>query len=246
VSILAAILILGASGSAERSMTTDASIGRIVASVAWGAVNDAASQIRVRRTVEDDARGSRTAWARLQAVGLDKVALQIDGESRTGHRAWAKAVASVIGYIADCRKTGSVGYGYRLRVRGYDIRRTTVIQDGHVLLTTDAWWVEYVKVGRSTRRIPIHVTIRITAVENAGNTVLVGAGWGVADTSAFRCGIVRRIAEQQAAEQLDAGLANALATIERGGRQFYAGGAEIADVLDGINLGIKIAGRIRR
>ena len=67
---------------------------------------------------------------------------------------------------------------------------------------------------------------------------------GHADLRAFRCGIVRRIAEQRAADELDAGLADALATIQRGVEGFYAAGA--SDVLMVLHEAVKIGKRVRR
>jgi len=230
MNILAAILILGATGHAERSMETDASIGRIVGQCIGGLVKD--------------------GWGmdRRSRISLDSFPqLTIDGQPREGLRSWGEACWTVGGLATDRRSAGSVGYSYRLHLRGYNIRRETAISDGHVLLTTDAWWTEVVPIGRRIRKVPIHVTITISASERSGQeTLLVGTARGTADTRDFRCGLVRRIAERQATASLNAGLRNALAEIERRGRLAYAGGAEIADVLDGIHLGIKIAGRMRR
>jgi len=237
MNILAAILILGASGHAERSMTTDASIGRIVASVAWGAVSDVALRTKADR-IDLGQAAKRIEEARIR--------LAIDGTERTGWRAWAEAGYRVGTYVADCRDAGSVGYAYQLQVRRFVIHRKTRITNDHVVLTTTADWVEIVPVGRSTKRIPIHVTIRITADERATGTLLVGTATGRADTGAFRCGLVRSVAERTAAAELNTELGRALLAIEREGRQFYAGGHDIADVLDGIHLGIGLAGRLRR
>jgi hypothetical protein len=114
-----------------------------------------------------------------------------------------------------------------------------------VVKRIDAWWTESVPVGRSTRRIPIHVRITIDATEGNRATLLVGTATGTADTRDFRCGFVRRIAERQAERALADGLAKCLRDIERGGRGYYAGGAEMTDVLDGIKIGIRLIGRRR-
>jgi len=251
MNLVAAILILGASGSAERSMTTDASIGRIVASIAWGAVSDVV-QIAKRRVGNDD----RGMGGIPSPTGVH---LQIDGTERTGWRAWAEAAWRVGGYVADARSDGSVGLSYRLRIRRYSIATSTAVSDGRVEKVIDAWWTDVVVIlvprflrwligEQIVRRIPVHVSISIRADETSSeSTRIVGTATGTADTSDFHCrGVRLRIAEPQATASLNAGLRNALAAIERGGRQFYAGGSEIADVLDKVKLGIKIGGILIR
>lgn len=174
--------------------------------------------------------------------------LTIDGQSREGLRAWGEAAWRVGGYVADVRTAGSVDIACRLRLGRRTVVTSTAVSDGRVEKVIDAWWTETVHVTkRITRRIPIHVQITIRASEIEAGTVLVGEARGYADTSDFHCRGVRfRIAEPQATASLNAGLRDALRTIERGGRQFYAGGAEIADVLDRIHLGIEIGGIIGR
>jgi len=226
-----------ATGSAERRMQTEHSIARIIASVAFGVVSDVFGK-----------RDSETGVAvrDIFQVVKDIPALSIDGQPRTGFWAWAGAAYRVAGYALDRQHSGSVEYRYQLRVKGYAVSRRTEISDGCVTLTTSTGWTEMVPVGRQTKRIPIHVTIRIDATEADGNTTLVGRAWGVADTSDFRCRIVRSVAESTAAQQLESGLATALATIEREGIRFYRGGADIAPVLDAMRAGIELGRRLRR
>jgi len=236
MSILAAILILGASGHAERSMESADSIAGIVAQCVHGAWDDGKLRGRIR-----------AAGMVGSAFEVPDVQLTIDGQPRTGWRAWGEAAWRVGGYVSDFRADGSVGLAYRLRIRRYDIATTTAVSDGRVEKVIDAWWVETVPVTkRITRKVPVHVTIIVAVRESDTGTRIVGTSLATADLSKFRCSLVRRIAERQAAGQLDAGLRDALAAIERRGRLAYASGSDIADVLDGINLGIKIAGRIRR
>jgi len=248
VNILAAILILGATGHAERSMESADSIAGIVAQCVHGAWDDGKLRGRIR-----------AAGMVGSAFEVPDVQLTIDGQSRTDLRSWGEAAWRVGGYVADSRDDGSVGLAYRLRVHRFDIATTTSVSDGSVVKRIDAWWTEVVVIPvpcflrwllgeQIVRRIPVHVSISIRADETSSeSTRIVGTATGTADTSDFHCrGVRLRIAEPQATASLNAGLRDALATIERRGRLAYAGGAEIADVLDGINLGIKIAGRIRR
>lgn len=241
MSILAAILLLSASGHAERSMETDASIGRIVAQCAKGAFDDLATKDTMRRLREAiGSSGGQRAWP--------VPTLRIDGEPRAGLQAWGQAAWRVGGYVADVRTAGSVDIACRLRLGRRTVVTSTAVSDGRVVKVIDAWWTETVQVTkRITRRVPIHVTITIRASETAEGTLLVGEARGYADTSDFHCRGVRfRIAEPQATASLNAGLRDALRTIERGGRQFYAGGADIAGALDKVKLGIKIGGVVGR
>jgi len=247
VSVLAAILILGATGHAERSMKSDASIAGIVAQCVHGAWNDGKLRGRIR-----------AAGMVGSAFEFPDVQLTIDGHPRTGLRSWAEAAWQVGGYVADCRDDGSVGLAYRLWIRGYNITTTTAVSDGRVEKVIDAWWTEVVVIPvpkglrwllgpQIIRRVPVHVKFSIVANEASGYTRLAGTATGTADTSDFHCRGVRfRIAEPQSTASLNSGLRNALAEIERRGRLAYAGGAEIAGLLDKVKLGIKIGGVVGR
>lgn len=240
MNLAAAILILGATGHAERSMESTDSIEGIVGQCLGGLLSDA-GQAYLGATAGRNDFGSR--------ISLDSFPqLTIDGQPREGLRAWGEAGCRVARYVINTEATGRVEYSYSLQVRAYTVRRHTEIRDGRVMLTTDAWWTEVVQVTRRiSRRVPIHVTITISASERSGPaTVLVGTAIGRADTREFRCGLVRRIAERQASDTLRVQLPAVLRTIERGGRKFYAGGTEIAGLLDRIHLGIEIGGIIRR
>jgi len=222
----------GATGSAQRTMAANDSISGIVLQVALGAKDVIASTDR-----------TSVAGSRVHVVGSPQ--LTIDGEPAEGWRAWAKAGFRVGGYVLDWRTDGSVEYDYRLRVRGYNVWRRTKIEDGHVLLTTATGWVETVQVtGRITRRIPINVRIVIIANESVSGTVLVGTATGFADTSAFHCPIVRRIAEQRAAAELSSGLAAVLWRIEQGGTELYLAG-DAGRLTDVIRMSVRI-GRLRQ
>jgi hypothetical protein len=235
MNIVAAILVLSASGHAERSVTVEGQqIAGIVARVVGGAFGDGFASGRKRE------RGIAGLVSREL---LESISLSIDGEQRTGWKSWAEAVARVGAYAADMRDSGSVVYEYRLRIRGYVVRRSTQIQDGRVVLTTDAWWTEVVPVGRQTRRIPIHVRIVILARESGtGLTTITGSATGTADTSDFRCGLVRRFAEQQAAATLNRELDRCLLGIQREGTRFYLGSADLGPVLDGIGEAMQTVG----
>jgi hypothetical protein len=235
MNILAAILLIGATGHAERSMVVeDQEIAGVFARVIGGAIGDVYG-----RTSEGRNWKFSEAIAKLEKA---KPALQIDGQPRTGWKSWVEAGWRVGAYAADFRADGSVGYSYRLRIRGYDVRRATQIQDGRVVLTTDAWWTEVVPVGRGTRRIPIHVQIIIKAIDTGDRTTIRGFAVGTADTSDFRCGLIRRIAERKAADALRIQLPAALRTIEREGTELYLGSADLGPVLDGIGEAMRTVG----
>lgn len=237
MNIITAILILGATGSASRSMQTEVSLPGIVGGLVAGGGKDAWDAI-------SRSRGSGTG---LQVRDFEAPALAIDGEIRTGWRSWARAAGRTAAYAYDFRDTGSVEYAYRLRVRGCDVRRKTRIENDRVLLTTDIYWTETVPVTRRiTRRVPIYVTIIITgSTDSRGVTTLHGRAVGTADTSAFHCPLVRRIAERKAAETLNGELAAALLKIETTGRGLYAAG-ELPEIVGRIGAGIRMIGRLRR
>lgn len=231
--------VFAAPGSAVRTMESKRRIPEIVLQVIAGAVSDGL-------------HGTDGRFSGLSGVGrFGFSGLKIDGEQREGFWAWCGAAYRVAGYAASDgsevrRRGGSVEYSYQLTVRGYVVRRSTRIQDGHVLLTTSTGWVETVPIGRLTRRIPIRVTFTITALEIESGSVLRGLATGTADTGEFRCGIVRRIADQRASNELDSGLAEALGAIQREGIRYYQGAAELAPVLDEMRRAINFGRRIGR
>jgi len=239
-----------ATGSAVRTREVDDRIIGIVSQVAWGAVKDVldaglGTMHTVRQT--DDMERARTMLRVLSTISL-----WIDGQERAGIFAWAAAVNRVCGYVLDRNHAGSVEYGYSVHVRGYLVSRLTRIADDSVVLTTTTGWTEVVPITkRITRRIPIHVSIEIRAtesgifgLENRRITHIRGVAMGAADTREFRCGLIRRIAEQRAADELDIGLAEALRTIDERGTGWYlaAGGDDLVTVLRSV---IQIGRRMR-
>jgi hypothetical protein len=234
--LYAAILILGASGSATRSMEVEGeSIGGIVLQVAIGGVKDVLGSIERR-----DGTRREISVAELTKRLPRDYWLRIDGQPRTGWKSWCEAVVRVGAYVTDCRRDGSVGYGYRLRIRGFDdVTTSTEIRDGRVVKTFNASWTERIKIGRLTREIPIHVQISIRADEtDLQSTRLVGTATGTADTRDFDCRLVRRFADKRAADELDSGLADALERIQTGGTELYQHGA--SDVLTIVRDAIRI------
>jgi hypothetical protein len=235
--ICAAILMLGASVSVQREIETNDTIAGIVAQVLWGAVEDAF----VRDAESKDCSGIRAAGSDL----LSSLRLRIDGQPRTGFWSWAGAAYRVAGYALDRQSGGCVTYSYRLRVRGYDVRRHTEISDGRVTLTTSTGWTEMVPVLRSTKRILIYVSFVIAATERSGKTSLLGSATGWADCSEFDCRLVRSVAERTAATELRYGLGRFWLAAETTGRDWYAGGSELAPILDGLRAGFEMGRRLR-
>ena len=230
-----AILILSATGEARRELQVEQEPIGIVARVAWGAVSDV---IGSERTGRIDLGGL------VRQEVLRTAVLTIDNQPRTGWRSWTEAAWRVAGYAIDRRNTGSVWYAYSVRVRGYDVRRETRIEDGRVLLTTTADWTETVPViGRITREVPIHVQIVVSAIENERGTVLSGVATGTADTSDFRCRRIRNNrAEPGAADTLREELGRALDAVRRRGTNWYHGADEISGILDQIGAGMRTVG----
>lgn len=237
MNILAALLLIGASGSATRSLESEQSIAGIVAGVVYGGVKDGLQLRKVHGIAEVFTCPTLNS----------RPMLSIDSQPRTGWRAWGEAAIRVTYYAvaADNRRKGSVQYSYVINLRKYCIQRRTTISDGCVTLTTDIQWTEQVDIGRLTREIPIYVRVVINANERSGGTVIVGTGTGTADTSDFQCFIVRRIAERQAAATLDRELPRVLRAIEQRGRSWYAAG-EMPSIVSSIGDGIRAIGRLRR
>jgi hypothetical protein len=237
--IYAAILILGATATAERRMETGASIEEIIGRVAWGAVSDV---IGGEQTERFDLGGL------VRQEVLRTAELTIDGHPRTGWAAWAGAAWRVCGYALDKQNAGSVEYSYHINIRGFAVKRHTEIRDGRVTLTTSTGWVERVPITKGiVRRIPIHVSITIRADEtDLQSTRIVGTATGTADTRSFRCGLVRSIADSAASRELDAGLRQALETVQRRGVQWYLGATELGDVIEILQDGIELGRRLRR
>ena len=233
MNIAAAILLIGACGSASRTMTVEPSIDRIVLRVILGAVNDYLLPVLWDRTAV--AFGDRAGGLPT----LQMPSLRIDGQPRTGVLAWGEAVYRVAGYAIDRRTNngdaagvGSVEYSYRLRVRGFDIWRTTRIEDGRVSLLTDVY-------GRIGPRGELHhVQLAIHAVENGRpamegstsrgaktgrqtGTRITGTATGYS-TIGSRCGIVSRIASRVISRELDSQL---LGRVQAGGIDLYRAGA---------------------
>ena len=232
-----------ATGSAVRSAEYEQTISGIIARVALGGVKDVLASegtVSIRRAIADYAGGSGTS-----GFGVADVRLTIDGRHVKGIAGVAHAINRVAGYALDSRSGGSVEYVYRLRIRGYDVRRSTRIENDHVVLTTSTGWTEVVPITkRITREVPINVAIRIAATESGGHTRVVGTAYGAADTRQFKCSLVHRFAERMAGEKLSDGLTVALRTIQTGGERFYAAGA--SDVLDAIHRAVKIGKLVRR
>ena len=250
VNILAVILLLSASGSATRSMTVDDSIAGIVLQAVTGGVRDVVLPVLRRGTID----GSRGMFGDVRSLHgrqwrelpIREVALRIDGEPRTGWRAWGEAAIRVAAYAADWMEAGNVEYAYRVHIRDYRVSRHTEISDGRVILTTSTGWVETVQINRLTRRIPIHVRIVISARDSGmGVTEITGRATGMADTSEFHCRFVHsRIAEPRAEKELREGLADTLERIEQGGTELYLAG-DTGEVIEILRSAVRIGRAVR-
>ena len=213
-------LILGASGTASRTTVVDDSIAGIVLRLAKGGMQDV--------------MGERSGGVRGRADGFlavleaADIRLAIDDDPAAGICGWSRAVARTAGYATDLCEDGVVAYTYRLRVRGYDIRRTTRISNDRVLLTTDA----YGRIGPKGELY--HVRVLLDAQRVAGGTRIRGTatGWTrIGD----RCRLVRRIAEREIREVLGREL---LGAIQSGGTRLYQAG-ELHAISDAILEGLR-------
>ena len=118
-SIAAAILILGACGSASRTMVVEPSIESILIRVVAGGVKDVLER-RMGKMLSVQVTGqnqSNRAWE------MPAVSLRIDGQPRTGVLAWAAAAHRVAGYALD-RETGRASEPDHGGLAGMETQRT--------------------------------------------------------------------------------------------------------------------------
>ena len=132
MNIIATLLILGASGSAERSAEYNQTILGIVGQCVVGGVRDALQ-----------GTGGRID---LGGTTIGRPALHIDGRPVTGIAAWAAATNRIAGYALDRQTEGSIGLAYRISARGYDIDTTSVYRDGFVSKSFSTGWTEVVRI----------------------------------------------------------------------------------------------------
>jgi len=211
MSITVCLLLLGSCGSASRTIEVEPSIGRIVVGLVIGGVKDV--------VLGGNYRSGKTSAGSF-ANRVSNAGLSIDGEARTGFYGWLAAAHRVAGYALDRRTSGSVEYGYRLSLRGLDIRRTTRIEDGRVSLLTDVY-------GRLGPRGELHhVSITIDAREHGSATTITGAIVGHSRIGQ-KCRLVNRIASHA----ISRGLADALLSIERGGIDLYRSADDVIEAL---------------
>jgi hypothetical protein len=245
MNILAVVLILGATASAQRRMEVDDSIRGILFKVGAGAFSDA-------RLKEGG------LFNGIDAVQLPTdFALLIDGTPRSGVRGWAEAFWRIGGFLTDLRTDGDIGYSYSLIYGRYHISTETKVFNDDVTKTFNVWWTESIEKPRFLKRrgdeyweVPIYVTIKVHANSNQETTILVGTATGRADTSDFRCRLIRnRRAEPEATVTLDEGLRRALRIIQEKGTEFYLLGAtDLGPILAEIGRGMKVIRvlRVRR
>jgi len=213
---LSLLLILGASGTATRSIVVDDSIAGIVARVAMGGVRDVLGRRNRLQGVDD-------------SVLLRSAKLTIDGEPASGICGWGMAAARTVGYATDLCDRGSVAYAYGLHLRGLDIRRETLISDDHVLLTTDV----YGRIGPRGELYHVRVSIQANKTGN-GSVQITGTATGWTHIG-DRCRLVRRIAERQISAVLGREL---LGAIQSGGTRLYHAG-ELHGITDRIIEGLR-------
>jgi hypothetical protein len=229
MSVAAAILILGAAGSASREIVVEPSIKRILVNVITGGVKDV---IGKHESGGGGVGGLRMGNA-LAAWQEAEIRLSIDGQPRSGVIAWIAAAYRVAGYALDRRTEGTVEYQYRLRIRDFVVYRRTRISDGRVVLTTDV----YGHVGPRGELYHVRLVINATEFRLGGSgaepalaaknaTRITGIATGYSRIGE-RCRVVARIAGRQIADAMGRGL---LDRIQAGGIDLYRAGS-IAEVL---------------
>ena len=215
MSVIAAILIFGACGSASRTVVVEPPIALVLFHVALGGANGLFSQ------AGSDATGSRIGAHLRKGEGNPPAILFIDGERRTGWTAWAIAAVKIAGFITDAWPSGSVEWYRASAVRGVWVWRHTEVRDGFVRLTADIR-------GPMGPRGELHrVLFTITAVEGSRGTTITATATGWTNIGR-RCRLVARIAAREISKGLQRDL---LGAVESGGRRLYASG-DVGKIVD--------------
>lgn len=246
-----AILLLGASGSAQTRLEADARIGEILLCVGQGAVIDVSGRGTPGVSILD-------ATKKLPNR-IGGVALTIDDKPRSGFGSWGSALWRTGLYLTDLETTGSLGLQYQLRIARYRVSTTTSIENDRVAKTLEARWSEWIpkppllariaqRRGRPTAwEVPVQVRFVLDAQQCDDRTTLVGTITGEADTSVFQCGLIHRIAEHQARATLGAELPRALSTVRAQGTAWYQAGAhDLEPTLSRISAGLQAIKVLRR
>lgn len=203
--ILAAILLISASGSASATVESPVSIAATVFQIGKGAIGDVGF---------DGGIGKATSGI----LGGHDLAVSIDGRHAKGIADYAYAIARIIGYITDFQHAGSVEISNYGRVSRLQARRLYRIEDGRVTVTIDAWG----SIGPKGELY--HVRCRISAVETAsGTTVIYGTATGYSRLGS-RCSLVRRVVARRISEAMRNQL---LGAVEEAGRKAYARGQAV-------------------
>jgi len=161
--------------------------------------------------VLDDAEGIalQPASGRIRRLAAT-VQIRIDGRPVSGLPGWLRAGARIAGYVMDWTDRG--------RVELWRADRHYTIRDGLVAVRVERTVIERGPLGR---RIPVRVSVEISAVETPTGVVLTGRAKG----SKSGCLGGRAISE---------GLSEALCEIEATGRRLYRDGraADIGDAAE--------------
>jgi hypothetical protein len=241
MNILAAILILGSCGQASRETTVPVPITGVL----WGVVVGG---------LQDVFDGGHETKRGLDSIAPKQITLAIDGTERTATPAgsglqrfsgsvrngfaWAEAAYRVSGYALDRADAGnvpdsadgSIEYAYRLRVRGFDIWRSTRISDGSVSTVTDI----YGSIGPNAELD--RVRLALAGVENEDGTTTITATMTGYSTLGKRCWLLRWVADRRESlgrktplqdyigQQIGKAMSEALETMETRGRRLYTSG----------------------
>lgn len=120
-----------------------------------------------------------------------------------------KALLNLAGYVVDIKTNDYIEYSYTLG----PLNRRTLIKNDKITLITTLTKVEH--------RLPIVITITITATETCNGTLIRGEAYGAPNYNVFKCRLVRRIARKRAPPQINAGLCAALLELKAKGVSLY-------------------------
>lgn len=199
--IYVAVLLLGACGSASRTVVVEPTIAAIVWRVAMGGARDVVGS------------GSSSA-AGFAKFDISQIVLSVNGAKASGAIAWLIAGAKVAGFVTDAWRSGSIEWDYHVCIRGLSVWRRTEIRDGYVRLTTDIFG----SMGPRGELYRVKCTITATALRGGTEVTGTATGWTAIGR---RSRLVARIAGREVSRGMQREL---LSVVEAGAYRLYQTG----------------------